>query len=110
LVNTNVRRRSYAPAGKTPVTFAVGDTRHKVSMIATVANQAKTRWMIIDESFNLDKLIEFMQALIKDTDREVFLILDNVRVHNSKTVKAWALANAHKIELFYMLSSWLNRR
>ena len=36
-------------------------------MIATVTNQGKTRWMIIDEAFNSDKLIEFMQALIKES-------------------------------------------
>lgn len=35
LVNTDVRGRSYAPAGKTPVTFTVGGTRQKLSMIAT---------------------------------------------------------------------------
>ena len=58
VVNTDVRGRCYAPAGKTPVTFAVGGTRQKLSMIATVTNQGKTRWMIIDESFNADKLIE----------------------------------------------------
>ena len=104
LVNTDVRGRSYAPAGKTPVTFAVGGTRHKLSMIATVTNQGKTRWMIIDESFNSDKLIEFFQALIKDTQRKVFLILDNLRVHHSKPVKAWVLDNAGKIELFYLPS------
>lgn len=33
LVNTDVRGRSYAPAGKTPVTYAVGGTRQKLSMI-----------------------------------------------------------------------------
>ena len=104
LVNTDVRGRSYAPAGKTPVTFAVGGTRHKLSMIATVTNQGKTRWMIIDESFNSDKLIEFLEALIKDSPRKVFLILDNLRVHHSKPVKAWALENASKIELFYLPS------
>lgn len=27
VMNTDVRGRSYAPAGKTPVTFAVGGTR-----------------------------------------------------------------------------------
>ncbi|CAG9931992.1 IS630 family transposase [Candidatus Nitrotoga arctica] len=104
LVNTDVRGRSYAPVGKTPVTFAVGGTRHKLSMIATVTNQGKTRWMIIDEAFNSDKLIEFLEALIKDTDRKVFLILDNLRVHHSKPVKAWAAENAQKIELFYLPS------
>jgi transposase len=104
LVNTDVRGRSYAPIGKTPVTLAVGGTRHKLSMIATVTNQGKTRWMIIDESFNADKLIEFMAALIKDAERKVFLILDNLRVHHSKPVKAWALDNAEKIALFYLPS------
>ena len=34
-------------------------TRHKLSMIATVTNQGKTRWMIIDEAFDADKFIEF---------------------------------------------------
>lgn len=53
-------------------------------MISTVINQGKTRWMIIDESFNSDKLIEFLQALIQDAGKKVFLILDNLRVHHSK--------------------------
>ena len=33
LANTDVRGRSYAPMGKTPGTFTVGGTRHKLSMI-----------------------------------------------------------------------------
>ncbi len=104
IVNTDVRGRSYAPAGKTPVTFASGGTRHKLSMIATVTNQGKTRWMIIDEAFNSDKFIEFLEALIKDAGRKVFLILDNLRVHHSKVVKAWAEERKDKIELFYLPS------
>lgn len=104
VVNTDVRGRCYAPAGKTPVTFAVGGTRHKLSMIATVTNQGKTRWMIIDEGFNADKLIEFLDALIKDAGRKVFLILDNLRVHHSKPVKTWVEEHKEKIELFYLPS------
>jgi transposase len=104
VVNTDVRGRSYAPAGKTPVTYAVGGTRQKLSMIATVTNQGKTRWMIIDEAFNSDRLIEFLEALIKDAGRKVFLILDNLRVHHSKPVKAWVAERKDKIELFYLPS------
>lgn len=104
LVNTDVRGRSYAPAGKTPVAFAVGGTRQKLSMIATVTNQGKTRWMIIDEAFNSDRLIEFLGALIKDAGRKVFLILDNLRVHHSKPVKAWVADRTEQIELFYLPS------
>jgi hypothetical protein len=88
LVNADVRGRSFAPAGKTPVAKTIGSTRHKLSMIATVTNQGKTRWMIIDDAIDADKLIEFLAALIKDAGKKVFLILDNLRVHHSKFVKA----------------------
>lgn len=104
LVNTDVRGRSFAPAGKTPVAMAVGGTRQKLSMIATVTNQGKTRWMIIDEAFDAEKLIEFLQALIKDAGKKVFLILDNLRVHHSKLVKAWVAERQEQIELFYLPS------
>ena len=104
LVNTDVRGRSFAPAGKTPVAMTVGGTRQKLSMIATVTNQGKTRWMIIDESFDADKLIEFLASLIKDAGRKVFLILDNLRVHHSKLVKDWVSERKDKIELFYLPS------
>lgn len=104
LVNTDVRGRSYAPAGKTPVTFTVGGTRQKLSMIATVTNKGQTRWMIIDDAFNADRLIEFLEALIKDAGKKIFLILDNLRVHHSKPVKAWVAERQDKIELFYLPS------
>jgi len=104
LVNSDVRGRSYAPAGKTPVAYIVGGTRQKLSMIATVTNQGKARWMIIEEAFNSDKLIEFLEALIKDAGKKVFLILDNLKVHHSKPVKTWAGERTDKIELFYLPS------
>ena len=104
LVNTDVRGRSFAPAGKTPVAMAVGGARQKLSMIASVTNQGKTRWMIIDEAFDAQKLIEFLQALIKDAGKKVFLILDNLRVHHSKLVKGWVAQREAQIELFYLPS------
>jgi hypothetical protein len=47
------------------------------------------RWMITDEALNSDKRIEFLEVLVKDAAKKVFLILDNLRVHHSKPVKAW---------------------
>ena len=84
--------------------MAVGGTRHKLSMIATVTNQGKTRWMIIDEAFDAEKFIEFLEALITDAGKKVFLILDNLRVHDSKLVKAWVAVRVDQIELFYLPS------
>ena len=54
---------------------------------------------VIDDAFNSDKLIEFLAALIKDAGRKVFLILDNLRVHHSKPVKAWAEERKDKIDV-----------
>jgi transposase len=86
------------------VAFDPGGTRQKLSMLATVTNQGKTRWMIIDEAFNTERLIELLGALIKDADRKVFLILDNLHVHHSKPVKAWVAERLDRIELFYLPS------
>ena len=103
LVNTDVRGRSYAPKGQTPVTCAPG-RRQKLSMISTVTNQGKARWMIAEDSFDAAKLIEFLEALVKDACRKVFLILDNLRVHHSKLVKAWLEQRKDRIEVFYLPS------
>jgi hypothetical protein len=45
-----------------------------------------------------------LEALIKDAGRKVFLILDNLRVHHRKPVKAWVEERKDKIELFYLPS------
>ena len=103
VINTDVRGRSYAPKGETPVAYAPG-SRAKLSMISTVTNQGKTRWMIIEENFGADRLIEFLEALIKDADRKIFLILDNLRAHHSKLVKAWLETRKDQIEIFYLPS------
>lgn len=107
LVNTDVRGRGYAPRGQTPVAMAVGGTREKLSMISTVTNQGKASWMIVDGAFNHERLIEFLQALVKDgrkARKKIFLILDNLGVHHCKPVKAWLAANTKHIEVFYLPS------
>jgi transposase len=86
------------------VAYAVGGHRHKLSMISTVTNQGKSRWMIVEEAFNSEKLIEFLEALIQDADKKVFLILDNLRAHHSKPVKAWLAERKARIEVFCLPS------
>jgi transposase len=46
----------------------------------------------------------FMTRLIKDADRKVFLILDNLRTHHSKPVREWLEKHREKIEVFYLPS------
>jgi transposase len=107
LVNTDVRGRSYAPRGKTPLTLAVGGTREKLSMICTVTNQGRANWMIIDGAFNHERLIEFLDALRRDGRRrrkKVFLVLDNLGVHHCKPLEAWLAEHQADIEAFFLPS------
>lgn len=101
LSNTDVRGRSFAPKGKTPIALHPAKREH-LSMISTVSNQGTMRWMIIDGSFNSERLIEFMRLLVKDAGKKVFLVLDNLRAHHSKAVKAWLAENKSTIEVFYL--------
>lgn len=62
---------------------------------------------LIEDAFNAQRLIEFLEALVTDgqsRNKKVFLILDNLRVHHSKLVKAWLAERKDKIEVFYLPS------
>jgi tRNA U34 5-methylaminomethyl-2-thiouridine-forming methyltransferase MnmC len=49
-------------------------------------------------------LIDFFKRLIKGQKKKVFLILDNLMVYHSKTVKAWLAEHAEDIQVFYLPS------
>ena len=104
VVNTDVRGRSYSPRGVTPTTRSVWGARQRFSMISSVNNQGKCYWMIIDGVFNADRLIEFMESLVKEASRKVFLVMDNLKVHHCKPVKEWLEKNKEQIEVFYLPS------
>jgi len=103
LRSDDVRGRGYAPKGKTPV-VRVCNKRESLSLISTVTNQGKVRWMVFDGALDAKTLIEFFKRLTKDAQRKVFLILDNLKVHHAKLVKAWLAEHEEEIEVFYLPS------
>ena len=58
--------------------------------------------MLYRETMTGTLLIKFMSRLVKDTERKVFLILDNLRVHHGKKVARWLEANREQIEVFFL--------
>jgi len=103
LRSDDVRGRGYAPKGQTPV-VRVNNKREGLSIISTVTNQGKVRWKIFEGAMNADLLIDFFKRLIQDADRKVFLILDNLRVHHARKVKAWLADHEEAIEVYYLPS------
>jgi transposase len=103
LRSDDVRGRGYAPKGQTPVVHA-NARREKLSVISTVTNKGQMRWKVFSGALNAKVLIGFMERLVRNRDRKIILILDNLRVHHSKPVKKWLAEHAEKIEVFYLPS------
>ena len=103
LRSDDVRGRGYAPQGETPV-VRVNHKRHGLSILSTVTNRGQMRWKIFEGALNAEILIDFLRRLVRSAERKVYLILDNLRVHHSKPVKAWLAEHKDEIEVFYLPS------
>ena len=103
LRSDDVRGRSYAPKGQTPV-VKVCSNRESLSLISTVTNQGKVRWMVFGGALHAKILIRFLKRLVKAAQRKVFLILDNLKVHHAKVVREWLAKQEENLEVFYLPS------
>ena len=99
--NTANYAKGYAPIGCTPI-VQVESKKIKINMLSAISARGKLRFLLYKDNMNAGKLIDFMRRLVKDTDRKVFLILDNLRVHHSKKVRAWLEKHKDEIEVFYL--------
>lgn len=95
--------RSYAPAGQTPV-VRIRAKHLSTSMISSITNQGKVRFMLYKGGINIDIFKKFLMRLIKDCKSKIFLIIDNLRVHHGIALKEWLDTIKDKIELFFLPS------
>ena len=93
--------RGYAPKGQTPV-LKVQSKKLHINMISAISNQGKIHFMLSDQSFNSERLIEFLERLIKDVGRKIYLILDNLRAHHSNATSEWVEQHKDQIQLFFL--------
>ena len=101
LRNDTQHERGYAPKGKTPV-IRLNAKRESINMISAITNQGKVRFKMFEGGMNASILIDFLKRLVKDANRKVILILDNLRVHHAKKVKDWLVGKEEQIEIFYL--------
>jgi transposase len=101
LRSDDVRGRSYAPRGRTPL-IRVCHKRAGLSLISALTNKGEVRWMVMDGAITAPTLIRFCQRLIQDTRRKVFLVLDRLRVHRARLIRDWLAEHRTDIEVFYL--------
>lgn len=96
--------RGYAPKGKTP-TVHQRAKRFGFSVMSAVTNRGSARWMVYQGPLNASRLIRFMERLVRQMKgRKACLILDNLRVHHSRPVKAWLAKHREEITVHYLPS------
>ena len=95
--------RSFAPRGHTPVIRRPGK-RFSQSMISSLTNQGKLRFMIYEGAIKAPIFLNFLQRLVREAARKLFVIVDNLPVHRAHRVTAWVQNHADQIELFYLPS------
>jgi transposase len=93
--------RGFAEKGKPPV-LPMETKRERINMISAITNQGHSRFMIYEEKMNQKLFIDFLRRLVRESERKVFLIIDNLRVHHGKLVAAWLLEHKDQIEVFFL--------
>jgi transposase len=101
LRSDDVRGRSYAPRGRTPL-VRVCHKRAGLSLISAVTNRGELRWMIVDGAVNAPTLIRFLGRLVRDARRKVFLILDRLKAHRARLTRDWLAEHRSEIEVHYL--------
>src|SRR3954453_13413658 len=91
--------RGYARPGQTPELIVPG-SRFSVNMISTITNQGKVRWMIYTGKMDAALFIAFLTRLIAGATKKVFLIVDNLSVHEATAVDEWLADKVDRIEVF----------
>lgn len=105
---TGVRSRhvsgtTFGVKGQTPIVRATGKW-FGCNLISAITNRGELAFMLYEGSFNAATFQDFLERLIKQADKKIFLVLDNLRVHHAKVLRPWLAANAEKIELFFLPS------
>ena len=101
LRSDDVRGRSFAPRGRTPV-VRPSHKRARLGLISALTNKGGLRWMLLDGAVKAPALIRFIQRLVQEAGCKVFLILDNLPVHRARSVKDWLAEHRTKIKVFHL--------
>ena len=95
--------RTYGLKGKTPFVKCTGN-RFSCNMMSAITNLGKLSFMVFHENFTEDVFLKFLNKFVRQSNRKVFLIVDNHRAHKSKRVNRWLKDNSEHIRLYYLPS------
>jgi transposase len=98
LRSDHIAGTSFAPVGHTPIVRATGQ-RFGCNMISAITNRGALAFMVFHGRFDARLFIGFMQRLLKQAHRQVYLIVDGHPVHRSRQAKRFVADNVDQLRL-----------
>ena len=92
---------SYGREGKTPTIPGTGK-RFGCNMISAITNRGHLLFMVFKPRFNSAVFLTFLNRLLRQAGRKVFLIVDGHPAHRSALVKRWLAGQRERLRVFYL--------
>jgi transposase len=93
--------KGYARKGH-PAYIEVPGPHIRMNLIATITNDGAVHFLTYKETMTAALFITFLEKLLRETARKVFLILDRLPAHEAKAVEEWVAGHADRIELVWL--------
>jgi transposase len=94
-------RKGYARTGH-PAWIQVPHPHIRVNLISTITNEGDVHFLTYEETMTAALFISFLEKLLRETTRKVFLIADRLKAHQAQEVEDWVAAHGDGIELFWL--------
>jgi transposase len=95
--------RTWAVKGQTPVIEATG-ARFGLNMVGAISTRGQLRFMVVKGSVNSEKICDFLEKLMHNAEKPVYLIWDGHPTHRSKKVKEYIASFNGKLKVFILPS------
>ncbi len=93
--------KGYARQGD-PARIEVPGPHIRMNLVSTISNEGEVHFLTYKEAMTAALFIRFLEELLSETERKVFLILDRLPAHEAKAVADWVAAQGERLELFWL--------
>ena len=95
------RGTTWAAKGRTPVVETTGE-RFSLNLISAISPRGELRFMTVEGRVGSDQFLEFLERLLHNSERPIFLIVDNHPIHRARKVIEFVQASQGKLRLYYL--------
>jgi len=92
---------AYAPEGER-ATMEVPNSHIRRSTISAVGNNGECHWMTYTGTLDAALFILFLEGLLTETPKKIYLITDRLSAHDAVKVWDWIIQHNDRIELFLL--------